>query len=476
MSVDGGVAEFGQFAVVTINRGARDGVEVGHVLASYRSGEILHRGRTGRDVELVLRQLMAAATACTMVSRTKRRVRARRSGRRLGRERPLTLPDERNGLIFVFRVFDKTVVRPGDARDAARCTWATWCRHPSDDISRSGFEKGLRPLFFFRRRSAARDPGRLSCILPIPQYRGPHPSDPHEPRRGRSVAAPHARARNVLRRCSARCSRAFGTPEGVLGASRARCRRALPIPPPLPCSQRGPTGNSLAATLRWLEARGSPPRRDRDAGLSRDPSTRAIADPPTAIYVAGRAELLNAEAVAIVGSRNATAQGVQDARAFARALSEAGLTIVSGLALGIDAAAHRGGLDGRGIEHRRPRHRRRPRLSQGQSRRSRTSSRATAAWSRSSPSARRRSPGTFRAATVSSAGCRAAYWSSRPPSAAARSITAQYALDQNRDVFAIPGSIHSTLVKGMPQAHQGGRQAGGPRERHPRSSWGARHS
>lgn len=57
--------------------------------------------------------------------------------------------------------------------------------------------------------------------------------------------------------------------------------------------------------------------------------------------------MLGRPALAIVGSRNATPQGAQNAETFARALSDAGLLIVSGMASGIDAAAHRGGLSGR---------------------------------------------------------------------------------------------------------------------------------
>jgi len=64
--------------------------------------------------------------------------------------------------------------------------------------------------------------------------------------------------------------------------------------------------------------------------------------------VRGRVELLSAQALAVVGSRNATVQGKANAEQFARVFSDAGLTIVSGLALGIDAAAHKGGLAGHG--------------------------------------------------------------------------------------------------------------------------------
>ena len=69
-----------------------------------------------------------------------------------------------------------------------------------------------------------------------------------------------------------------------------------------------------------------------------------IADPPCLLYVRGNPGLLEKRGLAVVGSRNATPQGVQTAENFAKALAGKGLAIISGLALGIDAAAHRGAL------------------------------------------------------------------------------------------------------------------------------------
>jgi DNA processing protein len=74
-------------------------------------------------------------------------------------------------------------------------------------------------------------------------------------------------------------------------------------------------------------------------------------DPPLLLYAMGRPEawsdnLLNSSpCIAVVGSRNPSPQGVANARQFSRALAEAGLTVVSGLALGVDGAAHKGALD-----------------------------------------------------------------------------------------------------------------------------------
>lgn len=71
-------------------------------------------------------------------------------------------------------------------------------------------------------------------------------------------------------------------------------------------------------------------------------------DPPLLLYLQGQVEFLHRRSLAIVGSRNASPQGVDNARAFAAHLSRQGWTIISGLAFGIDGAAHEGGLDGPG--------------------------------------------------------------------------------------------------------------------------------
>ncbi len=74
------------------------------------------------------------------------------------------------------------------------------------------------------------------------------------------------------------------------------------------------------------------------------PSLYSLADPPAAIYVEGNLTFLHTPAVAIVGSRHATAQGLAHAEQFGHALSSSGVSVISGLALGIDGAAHCGAL------------------------------------------------------------------------------------------------------------------------------------
>ncbi len=74
-------------------------------------------------------------------------------------------------------------------------------------------------------------------------------------------------------------------------------------------------------------------------------SLRALEHPPHQIWARGRLEILHAPCVAIVGTRRATAYGERVTRELARALAQGGATVISGLARGIDAAAHRGALE-----------------------------------------------------------------------------------------------------------------------------------
>jgi len=157
--------------------------------------------------------------------------------------------------------------------------------------------------------------------------------------------------------------------------------------------------------------------------------------------------LLQRPALAIVGSRNASAQGESNAGHFARALSDAGLTIVSGLALGIDAAAHRGGLAGAGstiavlgtgVDVVYPN--RNAELAAEIARRGLLISEfalGTPAIAHNFPRRNRLISGLARGCLIVEAAI-----------ASGSLITARCAADQGRDVFAIPGSIHSPLAKG----------------------------
>src|ERR1044071_155138 len=139
--------------------------------------------------------------------------------------------------------------------------------------------------------------------------------------------------------------RQFGLPHLVLARKPSELA-AHAAPSVLDALHSEAVQRSVAAALAWLEQPGNALITLADATYPR--LLLEIADPPPMLYARGRIELLQRPAVAVVGSRNATAQGAANAESFARALSASGLTIVSGMALGIDAAAHRGGLAGPG--------------------------------------------------------------------------------------------------------------------------------
>ena len=172
-----------------------------------------------------------------------------------------------------------------------------------------------------------------------------------------------------------------------------------------------------------------------------------ISDPPPVLYVKGRVELLDAPSIAVVGSRNATAQGVANAERFAEALSQAGWAIVSGLALGIDAAAHEGALKGAGstsavigtgadIVY--------PARNRALAHRIAEAAVMVSEFPLGTPAIAHNFPRRNRIISGLARGVLVV-------EAAAQSgslITARLAGEQGREVFAIPGSIHSPFSKG----------------------------
>jgi DNA processing protein len=207
----------------------------------------------------------------------------------------------------------------------------------------------------------------------------------------------------------------------------------------------GPAGRPYEAALKWLE---DPNHHLLTRDDSRYPQLlKEIAQPPSALYVRGHVELLSRPSFAIVGSRNATIQGMRDAEAFARALSDAGLAIVSGLALGIDAAAHRGGLGGKSssiavlgtgadLDY--------PRRNRALAARLAESGAIVTEFSLGMPPA----PGNFPRRNRIISGLARGVLVVEAASRSGSLITARLAADQGRDVFALPGSIHAPLNKG----------------------------
>jgi len=248
----------------------------------------------------------------------------------------------------------------------------------------------------------------------------------------------------------------FGSPEGVLEASTA-ARRPL-VGDAAAALAKEPPGHAalLAATLAWLDGRPAGESGGRDVLVLGDPRYPAslldTADPPTLLYVEGRIELLGAAAIAIVGSRNPTAQGLENARAFASHLSRAGLVVVSGLALGIDGAAHEGALEGQaagatggtiavvgtGLDLVYPaRHRALAHRIASAGLLVSEFPIGTASRPENFPIRNRIIAGLARGTLVVEAAMRSGSL-----------ITARLALEAGREVFAIPGSIHSPQARG----------------------------
>jgi DNA processing protein len=262
----------------------------------------------------------------------------------------------------------------------------------------------------------------------------------------------------VGRRAQRRLLAAFGGPQAVFDAS-PEARLAVVSPALAHALGTTPAGaaGQLDATWQWLQA--APPDAPRqvltlaDAAYPR--TLLETPDPPLLLFASGDLSRLQAPSVAIVGSRHATAQGVENARAFARHLSERGLTVVSGLALGIDAAAHEGALPGpggtvavvgTGLDIVYPA--RHASLAARIERRGLVLSEYTLGM----PSLSENFPQRNRIIAGLSLGTLVVEAALQSGSL----ITARMALESGREVFAIPGSIHAPQSRGCHRLIQQG--------------------
>ena len=209
-----------------------------------------------------------------------------------------------------------------------------------------------------------------------------------------------------------------------------------------------PARADIEPTLAWAGEAGNHILTLADAAYPRQ--LFDIADPPVLLYVKGEPALLSRPGIALVGARSATAAGEANAEAFARALAEQGLVVVIGLALGIDAAAHRGAIAaggagagtvaviGTGID------RIYPARNAALAREIAVSGAIVSEFPLGTPPLQHNFPRRNRIIAGLSQGVLVVEAALNSGSL----ITARLATESGREVFAIPGSIHSPLARG----------------------------
>ena len=236
----------------------------------------------------------------------------------------------------------------------------------------------------------------------------------------------------------------FCSPEAVLLASHAELSRIVK-PAVAHAIAQGIADDTHLITEAWLSDPLNHILTIADAAYPQ--ALLNISDPPFLLFIKGRVDLLNVPALAVVGSRNATPQGLRNAEAFAQAASESGLCIISGMAHGIDAAAHLGGLRGKassvaivgtGLDKVYPA------ANRELAHQLALNGAIVSEFPLGTPPLPANFPRRNRIISGLSLGCLVVEASLQSGSL----ITARMALEQGRDVFAIPGSIHSPQSKG----------------------------
>jgi DNA processing protein len=241
--------------------------------------------------------------------------------------------------------------------------------------------------------------------------------------------------------------KACGSPQAIFDASLPELS-AIVDPAFAERLLRDESRADIDAALNWADQPGNHLLTLADADYPQN--LLSSDDPPLLLYAKGNTAVLNRPMLAVVGSRNATAQGLRDAEAFARALGEAGLCIVSGLALGIDAAAHRGALAtaagtvaviGTGAD------RLYPARNEALAREIAEKGVVVSEFPLGTPALASNFPRRNRIIAGLGFGCLVVEAALRSGSL----ITARLAAESGREVFAIPGSIHSSLSRGCHQ-------------------------
>lgn len=262
----------------------------------------------------------------------------------------------------------------------------------------------------------------------------------------------HGVGNDTMRRLLA----AFGLPPAIFAQSSTHLRQVVTAGQALALQQEPADWPVLLEdTWAWLQSQDVPRAVVSLADSDYPPALLTMPDPPVLLYATGRIEALahldGSTSIAIVGSRNPTPQGAQNAQAFAQSLSAAGWTVVSGLALGVDGAAHTGALAGAssgalatvavvgtGLDRVYPKAHFQLAHQIAQSGLILSEyPLGTPPLNSNFPKRNRIISGLSQATLVVEAALKSGSL-----------ITAQQTLEQGKEVMAIPGSIHSSLSKG----------------------------
>lgn len=239
----------------------------------------------------------------------------------------------------------------------------------------------------------------------------------------------------------------FTSPDGVFSASLSQLREIVNDEFAQKIN-KGVDAEAIQPALDWLKKDNAHIVTLADEAYPKH--LLEISNPPAIIYAIGNLKWLNHPTIAMVGSRSATPQGEKNAEDFAQSLCDQGMCVVSGMALGIDGAAHRGALKSNGAtiavvgtgldivypaRHRDLAHRIAER------------GLIISEFPLGTPSKAQNFPRRNRIISGLSLGCLVVEANIESGSL----ITARLAAEQGREVFAIPGSIHSPVSKGCHQ-------------------------